>query len=414
MRKMVVLIMIMLLTTSFTGCLNESTVSIFASEMEEKYDNILSYRATIIYTESGGYAKEYVKTMKKPDKIKEEYLSPERIIGDQTVVNGNTQLNYDASKQKAYTMSFSSNYGESKLNTPDFLSMLLILMNNANVQILDDDVVGENNATVILITPKTDTTFSKMIFWLDKETFFILKSETYDIYGDLRYSETTTNIEINIEIDDIEFELPEGTEVINPMTEDFLKDPETFEDLCSKVGFTVLAPFYLPDGFSLNNYGLYVQRFNWEPIARITYWPEGYANPSSREPDITVEFSEDEDPDDNVVTITPSEGNAEPAAEVWLTLYESLEDILDSSFGFGRGYNDDDLTETNVGDTEGKFWVRTWEGLDEKVFHLSWHVNDYWLLLCAYGRTPELLDSVFDMDELVKIAESLTEYDELE
>lgn len=411
-------VVLVLIAVGFSGCLNESTVSALAQQMEDTYNSISDYKATINYTSYGGYTRGYIKTIKKPDKLRYEYLTPEYKEGDLNIINGNTRWRYDKSKNIAYQDTCDINIGEESLKTPDFLNMLLFLMDNFNVIQLDNEVVGEFNTHVLEITPKSQTTFSKLKYWLDKMTLFPIKWEIYDENGDVRYAELVTNFEINVGISDNEFELQENVEILTPEDWEF---PQTIEECGAIVGFSILFPTYLPEGYSLDEEyfvgsgsiylsgdGTYkidyfqnrVMRQVHETIdtVRITYpHNDSYAEfiDSTTGEILTVV--------NNATGQLPSEwlDNVEVETHTYdITLQAALEDVFDIDY-----LPKHDAIKVDINGIQGEYWIDKDTGQYGEVVYtracLSWNLNEYWLMLTAGG------DAFLDSDEMVKIAESI-------
>ncbi len=353
-------VVIVFVSVGFSGCLNESTVPTLAKQMEDTYNSISAYRATVNYSTYNDYSREYIKTIKKPDKLRYEYLTPEYKEGDLDIINGNTQWTYDKSKNMAYQDSCNINIGEESLATPDFLNMLLCLMNNFSVQQLDDEVVGEFNTYVLEITPLTQTTFSKWKYWIDKVTLFPIKWEIYDGDGDVRDTTLITNFEINVGISDSEFELSEDVEILTP--EDWI-NPQTIEECEEIVGFPILFPTYLPQDYSVDNYRWMMQGIETEKM--VTIWFDHNTN-----------------------------------EEKTITLHEALNDFLEELYSLRNS-----AAIVDINGLEGKYYIGEDTGQYGEVVYtrscLSWNLNEYWLLLEAGG------DAFLDADEMVKIAESI-------
>jgi len=420
MKKQLILVGIIFLFTAggFSGCITESSVPAIANEMEEKYDSIYDYRANVNYTTRGEYTKEYINTIKKPDKLRYEYLTPEYRNGDLNIINGDTQWRYDKSKNKAYEDRYSENIGEEYLDTPDFLNMLLFLVKNMNLEILDDESVDGRIATVIEVTPKTQTTFSKWNLWLDKDTLFPIKWEVYDTFGNLSYMEIITSFETNINISDSEFELPEGAEIITPAD---LENPLTIEECENIVGFSILFPIYLPESYSLDEeytigsggtslsaggtftIGYFqnnIKRQVYDTIetVRITYpHVDSYAeiiNSTTGEVLAIV----------NTTTGNfPSEWYGNIHFETYtydITLYEALENVFEE-----HHQPKQNATFVDINGIEGEYYIDIdTNQIGEIVYRracLSWNLNEYWFFLTAGG------DAFLEPEEMVLIAESI-------
>ena len=411
-------IIFILILVGFSGCLNESTVSTLASQMEEKYNSISDYRATVNYTTYSEYYREYIKTIKKPDKLRYEYTTPEYKEGDLDIINGNTEWRYDKSKNRAYQHSCNVNIGEESLKTPDFLNYLLFLMNNFDIKQLDDETLGEFNTTVLEITPNIQTTFSKLKYWLDKETLFPIKWEIYDQNGNIRLTQQITSFDINIGISDNEFELPENAEIITQMDWVF---PTTIEEAEDAVGFSILFPTYLPENYTLNEEYLigggsirrsgseyqinYFQNSLMRQVCENveTIWIRYPRNDSYAE---IISSATGE-----VLAITknstgqlPDDASGDIEFETYtfdIEFRQAIEDIFESEY-----LPKNNPVEVDINDVKGEYWIGKDTGQYGEVVYqracLSWSLNEYWLILTTGG------DALLDSDEMVKIAESIS------
>jgi len=417
-KILTILILIVFVAVGFSGCLNEGTVPTLAKQMEDAYNSISDYRATVNYTTYGGYAREHIKTIKKPDKLRYEYLTPEYKEGDLDIINGNTQWRYDKSKNIAYQDNCNINIGEESLATPDFLNMLLCLMNDFSVQQLDDEVVGELNTYVLEITPLTQTTFSKWKYWIDKITLFPIKWEIYDGDGGVRDATLITNFEINVGISDSEFELPEDVEILTP--EDW-KLPKTIEECEDIVGFSVLFPTYLPEGYALDEeytVGSGSIHLSGDGTYQIDYFQNNvmrqgvdlvetvriiYPHIDSYAEFIDLTSGEVLDTVNTSTGQFPSEWFGNIEVETYtngIYLYEAIENIFESNY-----LPKHNATNVNINGVQSRYWIYNDTGQYSEVVYtracLSWNLNEYWLMLTAGG------DAFLDADEMVKIAESI-------
>jgi len=411
-------VIFVLMFVGFSGCLNENTVPTLAKQMEDTYNSIYDYRSTVNYSTYNDYSREYIKTIKKPDKLRYEYLTPEYKEGDLDIINGTTQWSYDKSKNIAYQNTCNINIGEESLKTPDFLRLLLFLMDNSNVKQLDDEVVGEFNTYVLEITPLFQTTFSKLKYWIDKTTLFPIKREIYDTDGSVRFAELVTSFEINTGIADSEFDLPEDVEILTPSD---WQNPTTIEEIEDIVGFSILFPTHLPQNYQLD--GEYMVGsgsilLSGDGTYKIDYFQNSVMRQTSDLVDtvrITYPSSDsyaeiiDSTTGEVLAVINnmtgnfPSEwyGNIQVETYTYeITLQEALEDV------FGSGYlPKHDPIKVDINDIQGEYWIDKDTGQYGEVVYtracLSWNLNEYWLMLTVGG------DAFLDSEEMVKIAESI-------
>jgi len=415
-------IIIVLIVVGFSGCLNESTVTDLAKRMEDTYNSILDYRANITYTTYNEYTSEEIKTIKKPDKLRCEYLMPDYKNGDIDIINGNTEWRYDKSKNIAYQNRFDINIGEESLETPDFLTMLLFLMHNFDVIQLDDELVGKFNTSVIEITPKIQTTFSKMKYWLDKITLFPIKWEVYDEDGEVKNSVLVTNFEINVGVPDSEFEMPEGIKILTPS--DWVH-PTTIEECEEAVGFSILFPTYLPEGYTLDedyaigSGGTSLTTNETIGIYEIDYFQNRIMRQVSDTIDTIIitypcndSYAEIRNSTTNEVldTVYTRTGNfpKEWYGNIYIetitydiTLQEALENIFENQYGSPKL----NPVKVNISGIQGEYYVIESTDYTGTILYrtscLSWNLEEYWLFLSAGG------EGFLDSTEMIKIAESI-------
>jgi len=410
-----ILILFILIIVGFSGCLNERTVNPLARQMREKYESIRDYKANINYSSYSQYYEGYNKIIKKPDKLKYEYFTPSNKEGDFQIINGNTLWNFDKSKNIAHQHSCNVNIGEESLETPDFLNYLLFLIDNFEVNQLEDETIGNFTTNVLEMTPKFETTFSKMKYWIDKETLFPIKWEIFDTNNEIKIRELVTSFEINTGVEDNEFDLPEGIEIITP--NDWV-EPATIEEIEDIVGFSILFPTYLPQGYSLEeefsigsdsssvklNDGTYEIGYFQNNIrkqgsyVRITF-------PSNDSYAEFIDYTTGEILKTvyNSTGSFPSEWQENMVVETYtfdIILAEALEDI------FGGDYLPKyDPEKVDINGIIGEYWVDKDTGQYGQVVYqracLSWGLNEYWLMLTAGG------DAFLDSNEMTKIAESI-------
>lgn len=371
-KKMALFVAILLMVVVWAGCINESNVTSLANQMEETYNSLSTYRTIVNYTTQSGYVEQYIKIVKRPDKLKHEFLTPERKEGDLKIISGNTQWNYDKSNNRAYETICSINIGEESLRTPDFLNMLLFLMDNADVEVLNDEMVEGKSTTVLEISLNVQTTLSKWKFWLDKETLFPIKYQVEDLDGAVRYSEIYISSEINADIPDSEFELPGETEIISTGT---MKLPDTIEECEGIIGWNILFPTYLPEAYLLENYSWIYQVNDMVDTVGIMYpHPDSKKEPNYVYPNMTN----------------------------GIYLHEAVEDIWGEEYGPKAN-----VVKVDINGLEGEYWVKEWIEYDgTKTLYLSWNIDEYWLVLNANGYAETIEDFV-DLDNLVMIAESI-------
>ncbi|HET8685221.1 MAG TPA: DUF1616 domain-containing protein, partial [Methanosarcina sp.] len=97
---------------------------------------------------------------------------------------------------------------------------------------------------------------SRTKVWVDKETWMILRCNTYNNKGNLTTETEIRDLKVNTGIPDSEFkfEIPAGAEVKTVDMDEVFKEPESLslEEARQQASFEILTPEYIPEGYVLN------------------------------------------------------------------------------------------------------------------------------------------------------------------
>ena len=331
--------------------LENNTVSALEQNMREKYSTISDYKI-IVNTTYGNFSKEYIREIKKPDKIRFEYRFPSLSEGDLIITNGNKQWFYDASNNIAYQENYSENIGIRYIEQYSIIDKILLMMDYMDVSILGYEVLDGKNTTIIEFTPRIPAGFSKWVCWLENETLFPLKWEQYGHLGNLEYTDRVISYEENINLSDAEF-LPPPDAVID-YHRDF-SQPGTLLELEAVVGFPILFPTYFPPDMIVSDPTWMWQRSDFIDTVRITY------------PDFTLQ--------------------------------ESLENVFEQHYGIQHN-----ISLVTINNNTGKFFQNYDTDISGDIFYvrncLSWNIEGQWFFISASAET-------LTKDEMVAIAESI-------
>ena len=129
-----------------------------------------------------------------------------------------------------------------------------LLLSNYEVKTIGRESIAGRDAIVIKVSCKYSGRPSKKI-WIDDKTDVILKSEQYNSNGDLMLLTYFKGVDYNPSLDDINFKPPQGR-IIKTVSEQDIKNLSA--DAISKiVGFKMILPSFLPDGYILEGCYLY-------------------------------------------------------------------------------------------------------------------------------------------------------------
>ena len=219
-----------------TGCtLTQKNADIIAKQLQEKYDKINSYQATV--TEDDGDVR--LVQMKRPDKHKDIPINPVDRRG--FICNGDVKIDYDFPEAKKFL-----NYDCTKdISNSIFFFVTNVIKELANYEnkISWDKLNGEEAIKVVIIIDMTDSSdkvigTQEITAWLSKENYILLKivmkvKPRSGFEGRIEHSDKPlvifySDLELNKDIPDSEFELVIPSDITRICEIDALKGKEDY------------------------------------------------------------------------------------------------------------------------------------------------------------------------------------------
>lgn len=342
-----------------SGCTGELSAEEIAEQIQQKEASIQDYSYTThmtYYIGNQTQESELQILQKKPDMIKTFIIEPEEEAGSIAVSDGEFMWTYDPKTNTVMKMELPETPAEGEMDYVGFISTFL---NETEVSLLGIEEVDQRSAYVLEAIPKEEESIQlidRFKLWVDKETWMPLRYEMYDSTGNLAIELEIRDLEINTGIPDSEFvfEVPEGATVKTMDMESFeISEYMNLEEAEESVGFEVLSPEYLPEGYEFDH----ATAYNTSEIV-----PDGQAAE-------TVILTYMKDAESMVITETVYESQAPEAA-----IMDSAEDV-------------------SINGTEGKY--------------IS--MGDLNLLNWKLGNVDLTITASLEKAELLKIAESIVE-----
>ena len=219
-----------------TGCtLTQKNADIIAKQLQEKYDKINSYQATV--TEDDGDVR--LVQMKRPDKHKDIPINPVDRRG--FICNGDVKIDYDFPEAKKFL-----NYDCTKdISNSIFFFVTNVIKELANYEnkISEDTLNDEEAIKVVIIIDMTDSSdkvigTQEITAWLSKENYLLLKivmkvKPRSGFEGRIEHSDKPlvifySDLELNKDIPDSEFELVIPSDITRICEIDALKGKEDY------------------------------------------------------------------------------------------------------------------------------------------------------------------------------------------
>ncbi len=200
---------------------------------------------TIDFTRGGASAK--VKVFQKGNRLRMEYQRqgiqsqqgfPAFVILD----DGKTVYRLDVARGIAY---------ESSVEKPP--ERLNLLFQNYQLRLLGIEKLLGRQTALISINPKHPGNPQKKV-WIDQQTAVILRMEQFRSDGIRSRSSFYTNIDFGAEVPAELFELPRGFKVVQ--TEPNASERLSKSEIRRAVGFEILEPRSLPEGYLLDGFHL--------------------------------------------------------------------------------------------------------------------------------------------------------------
>jgi len=342
-----------------SGCTGELSAEEIAEQIQQKEASIQDYSYTThitYYIGNQTQESELQILQKKPSMIKTVIIEPEEEAGSIAVSDGEFMWTYDPKTNTVMKMELPETPAEGEMDYVGFISTFL---NETEVALIGIEEVDQRSAYVLEASPKEEEStqlIDRFKIWIDKETWMPLRYEMYDSNGNLAIELEIRDLEINTGIPESEFvfEVPEGATVKTMDMESFeISEYMTLEEVKENVGFEVLSPEYLPEGYEFDH----ATAYNTSGIM-----PDGQAAETA-----ILTYMKDEE--SMVITETVYESQAPEAA------------IMDSA------------ENVSINGTEGKY--------------LS--MGDLNLLNWKLGNVDLTMTASLEKAELLKIAESISE-----
>lgn len=221
-------------------------------EMAVEAPRLIDYEGTKVITALRDGRAETVtvaESHKRPNMLRLEYLSPEDVAGRLIVDDGAVVWHYEP----RLNMAFEHRTVQEALPGND----LTLLHRNYTLTLLGTDEVIGRQAYVIALVPKDDGVRRQL--WVDRATGTVLRSEDRDPSRGVVLTTYFSRISFSLNLPEalFRFRLPAGARVFKMQTTD--GDVMSPADLQRRVGFAVLIPPVLPQGYTFR--GGAVSRF---------------------------------------------------------------------------------------------------------------------------------------------------------
>ena len=250
-----IVLLAVIIISLISGCTANMSAEQIAQQMKAKQDSIKDYSATMVIASEFGGKSEMAKAKmmnKMPDKSRIEYLEPGEMAGQVMVNDGKTIWSYDPGKNEVTRMDMPE---FANLSEQDYTQSIKEILNQTDISYQGTEKFEGRSVYNIKASPKNGSMMGMHYNMLvDSENWMPLKTEVFDKNDKLMTSMEYRDIKFNIGIPDSEFEfkIPEGAKVV---TKERPAPPKqmTLEEARKEVNFTVLAPSYLPEGFTFNS-----------------------------------------------------------------------------------------------------------------------------------------------------------------
>lgn len=261
---MLFLLALVILALFTSGCTEkEPGAEEIASLMLEKQNSIEDYSYTMHMTSYIGeqvVENEFKSIYKKPHMIKN--FIEEQGKEKETLVLSDGEFRWTYAPGTNTVM-------KTKIpDTPEltenhYISLIRIALNDTNLSLLGTEEIEGRKAYLLEAIPKETGEQApeySMNVWIDKETWMFLGYEMYDSNETLVSKVEIRDLKVNAGIPDSEFvfKIPEGAtvKVVNPGDVE-LPEGLSFEEAKERVGFEILVPGYLPEGYEFSHAAAY-------------------------------------------------------------------------------------------------------------------------------------------------------------
>lgn len=263
-KKALFLLALVILSIFTSGCTEkELSAEEIAAKMLEKQDSIEDYSYTMHMTSYIGeksVESEFKTIYKKPHMIKNFIEEPGKEAETLVLSDGEFRWTYDPGTNTVMKTRISETR---ELTENDYLSIIKVSLNDTDLSLLGTEKIEGREAYLLMATPKETGEQApeySMKVWIDKETWMFLGYEMYDDKGKPVSKVEIRDLKVNIGIPDSEFEfkIPEGA-TIKTREPGSIEPPEelSLEETKERVGFEILTPEYLPEGYEFSHAAVY-------------------------------------------------------------------------------------------------------------------------------------------------------------
>jgi len=255
-------LMLLLVSALFvSGCTEEElSAEEIAAQMQEKEASVQDYSYTMHVTSYIGeqtQESELLILQKKPNKAKTVSIEPEEDAGTFMVSDGEFMWTYAPKTNTVMKMEMPETPAAGEM---DYIRIIGDFLNETDVSLLGVEEIDGRSAYLLETSPKEEEEENLFVegvkIWIDKETWMPLRYEMYDSSGDMMIKIEIRDLEVNAGIPDSEFvfEIPEGANVKTVDMDSFeIPGEMTLEEAGGAVGFEILVPKYLPEGYEFNH-----------------------------------------------------------------------------------------------------------------------------------------------------------------
>jgi outer membrane lipoprotein-sorting protein len=368
MKKLKSILMLTLITVALTasGCTEKNlSAEEIATQILDKQNSTQDYSYTMHITSYIGEKTEESKfktLFKKPNMSKEVITEDGKENQTFVVSDGEFIWSYIPETNEVIKTKLPEN---SEPTQNDYINAVGEFLNSTNVTLLGMESIDGRTTYLLETTPKENEEASQLIdrtkIWVDKETWMPLRYEIYNGNGNLTLKIEIRDLKVNSGIPDSEFrfEIPKGAKIVETK-EAKLPEKLSLEEATKKASFKILTPEYLPEGYTFSHSMVY--------------------NNSEFSP--TDQVSE-------IVDLTYT--NEKPIIGITGPVIALTETINENHSSYAKVMdNSEDIMISGI---EGKYVSIG----DMKI--LIWKLGNVNLSLCAS----------LDKDEMLKIAESISE-----
>jgi len=261
-------ILLAILTLSFGIFLHtEASAQSRNAERRERIDKLfrkiataeesLSYQATVIYEYIGQETRRFEREVVKVDSDREWSRSTNR----EFIIKNNI-----------YYIRFLDNDSiavRNRRSRDSIVGDIELLKKNYSVRFLPEEKVQHRLVDVVRIrfrSRQRDRAWQKI--WVDKENGYVFKTEYYNAEGHMFSSRHSENVKFNPEIDPELFEV-EYTGAIPSVPNRKIYDSTT--EVSDELNISLVAPEFLPPGFSLSEISVRYRGENNKPFVQFYY-----------------------------------------------------------------------------------------------------------------------------------------------